>query len=85
VKQETTTHNRSIVFAGLSNPLAQFGSTADWFATAENLLSHEEPIFIAEKFTDCGKWMDGWETRRKRIAGALFGGVALLACRLRAS
>jgi hypothetical protein len=42
----------------------------DWFATAENLLSHEEPIFIPEKFTDCGKWMDGWETRRKRIAGA---------------
>lgn len=44
--------------------------TTDWFATAENLLSHEEPIFIPEKFTDCGKWMDGWETRRKRIAGA---------------
>ena len=66
-------------------PSTQPPGTADWFATAENLLSHEEPIFIPEKFTDCGKWMDGWETRRKRIAGALFGGVALLACRLRAS
>lgn len=28
-----------------------------------------EPIFIADKYTDCGKWMDGWETRRKRIPG----------------
>lgn len=33
------------------------------------MIKDSEPIFIAEKFTDCGKWMDGWETRRKRIAG----------------
>ena len=28
----------------------------------------EEPIYN-ENFTEFGKWMDGWETRRKRIAG----------------
>src|SRR5262249_4128228 len=27
------------------------------------------PIFIEGKFTDRGKWMDGWETRRRRTPG----------------
>jgi allantoicase len=26
-------------------------------------------IFIPDKYTDRGKWMDGWESRRKRVAG----------------
>nr|XP_014350413.1 PREDICTED: probable allantoicase isoform X2 [Latimeria chalumnae] len=42
-------------------------ATDDWFAPAENLLKREEPDFKAEAFTEFGKWMDGWETRRKRI------------------
>lgn len=29
----------------------------------------EPPQFIASAFTEFGKWMDGWETRRKRIPG----------------
>lgn len=33
------------------------------------MLRDTEPIFITEKFTEYGKWMDGWETRRKRIIG----------------
>nr|XP_014350414.1 PREDICTED: probable allantoicase isoform X3 [Latimeria chalumnae] len=44
-------------------------ATDDWFAPAENLLKREEPDFKAEAFTEFGKWMDGWETRRKRIPG----------------
>ncbi|XP_055643062.1 allantoicase-like [Toxorhynchites rutilus septentrionalis] len=44
-------------------------STDDFFAPAEGMLRDEEPIFIPDKYTDFGKWMDGWETRRKRIAG----------------
>ena len=44
-------------------------TTDDWFAEANNLLSHKEPIFLPEEFTTYGKWMDGWETRRKRIPG----------------
>jgi len=43
-------------------------STDDWFAAAEMLLSDEEPQW-REGFTEQGKWMDGWETRRKRIPG----------------
>lgn len=44
-------------------------ATDEWFAPANNLLKREPPQFIASAFTDFGKWMDGWETRRKRIAG----------------
>ena len=28
-----------------------------------------KPIFIEGKYTDRGKWMDGWETRRRRTPG----------------
>ena len=44
-------------------------ATDDWFASAESLISPEPPVFDAGRFTDWGKWMDGWETRRKRIGG----------------
>ncbi|XP_058454549.1 allantoicase-like [Malaya genurostris] len=44
-------------------------ATDDWFAPAEWMLKDSEPVFIADKYTTYGKWMDGWETRRKRIAG----------------
>ncbi|XP_029451667.1 probable allantoicase isoform X2 [Rhinatrema bivittatum] len=44
-------------------------ATDDWFAVAENLLKRRNPEFKADVFTEFGKWMDGWETRRKRIPG----------------
>ncbi|ETI39725.1 allantoicase [Phytophthora nicotianae] len=44
-------------------------ATDEWFAPASRLLLPEPPVFIADKFTSFGKWMDGWETRRKRITG----------------
>lgn len=36
---------------------------------AENLIEDHDPVFIKDKYTEFGKWMDGWETRRKRIPG----------------
>jgi allantoicase len=33
------------------------------------MLSREPAVFIAGKFDDNGKWMDGWETRRRRGPG----------------
>jgi allantoicase len=36
----------------------------DFFAEMENLLKPGRGIFIDDKFTDRGKWMDGWESRR---------------------
>ena len=41
----------------------------DFFAPKENLLKPAAPIFIEDKYTDLGKWMDGWESRRRRTPG----------------
>ena len=41
----------------------------DFFAGMENLLKPGRGIFIPEKYTSRGKWMDGWESRRKRGPG----------------
>jgi len=41
----------------------------DFFGEKENLIKYEKPIFITDKYTDKGKWMDGWESRRKRMPG----------------
>ncbi|HJP05954.1 MAG: allantoicase [Acidiferrobacteraceae bacterium] len=41
----------------------------DFFAPKERLLQDIEPVFIADKFDDHGKWMDGWESRRRRGGG----------------
>jgi allantoicase len=41
----------------------------EFFAPKENLLKTGAPIWIADKYTDVGKWMDGWETRRRRTPG----------------
>ena len=44
-------------------------STDDFFAEKENLIKEGRGIFIEDKYTDHGKWMDGWESRRKRTSG----------------
>ncbi len=36
----------------------------DFFAEMENLIKPGRGVFIDDKFTDRGKWMDGWESRR---------------------
>src|SRR5918997_1525944 len=41
----------------------------DFFAPKENLLKASAPVFIEGKYTDRGKWMDGWESRRRRTPG----------------
>lgn len=41
----------------------------EFFAEKENLLKPEPPVWIADKYTDRGKWMDGWESRRRRTPG----------------
>ncbi|XP_006864035.1 PREDICTED: probable allantoicase [Chrysochloris asiatica] len=44
-------------------------ATDDFFAPAENLIKSDAPSFKEHEYTEFGKWMDGWETRRKRIPG----------------
>src|SRR5579862_3901149 len=41
----------------------------DFFAPKENLLKVDAPVLVPDKYTDRGKWMDGWESRRKRTVG----------------
>lgn len=41
----------------------------EFFAPKENLLDPAVPVFVPGSYTDRGKWMDGWETRRRRAPG----------------
>ena len=52
-------------------------TTDEWFAACERMLKAEPPVFIPDKFDENGKWMDGWETRRKRGEGYDYAVVRL--------
>jgi len=41
----------------------------EFFAPRGNLLKESKPVFVEGKYTSRGKWMDGWETRRRRTPG----------------
>jgi allantoicase len=41
----------------------------EFFAPKENLLKAAAPVFIEGKYTERGKWMDGWESARRRTPG----------------
>jgi allantoicase len=44
----------------------------EFFAPKERMLDPQPAVFIPGKYDDHGKWMDGWETRRKRTTGQDF-------------
>ena len=44
-------------------------ATDDFFADKARLIDPAEPQFIPGKYDEHGKWMDGWESRRKRTDG----------------
>ncbi len=41
----------------------------EFFAPKENLLKAAPAVWREGEYTDRGKWMDGWETRRRRESG----------------
>jgi allantoicase len=41
----------------------------DFFAGVERLIDPGEPLFDPARYTERGKWMDGWESRRRRGPG----------------
>ena len=41
----------------------------EFFAPKERLVQAAPAVFIADKYDDHGKWMDGWETIRRRTPG----------------
>lgn len=51
--------------------------TDEFFAPMMRMLQDSAPVFIPDKFDTHGKWMDGWETRRRRDAGHDHAVVAL--------
>ena len=45
---------------------AAIAANDDFFASKDNLIKPAPPIWREGEYTDRGKWMDGWETRRRR-------------------
>jgi allantoicase len=41
----------------------------EFFAEKENLVKPAAAVFLPDEYTDRGKWMDGWESRRRRVPG----------------
>jgi len=52
-------------------------ATDDYFAEKENLLKPSKAVWKEHEYTDRGKWMDGWESRRKRVPGHDFALIRL--------
>lgn len=52
-------------------------ATDDFFAEVNRMLADKPAVFIPDKYDDNGKWMDGWESRRKRVAGHDYAVVRL--------
>jgi len=48
---------------------AVIAANDDFFAGMENLIKPNAPEWREGEYTDRGKWMDGWETRRRRTPG----------------
>jgi len=41
----------------------------DFFGEVTRMLNDKDPIFIEDKYDNHGKWMDGWESKRRRDGG----------------
>ncbi|WP_428977142.1 allantoicase [Hansschlegelia quercus] len=59
-------------YVNLASPL--LGATAEvasdeFFAAKERILQDAPAVFLPDAFDEHGKWMDGWETRRRRNGG----------------
>ena len=59
-------------FVNLASPkmgTAAVACSDDFFAPMARMLQDGDPVWIPDKYDDHGKWMDGWESRRKRTPG----------------
>ena len=62
---------RGINLASAGLGAVGISATDAFFAPLERMLEDQAAVFIADKYDDNGKWMDGWETRRRRDGGPL--------------
>lgn len=60
---------RFVNFASARLGAEAVGATDEFFAAKERMLNDDPAVFYPDKFDDNGKWMDGWETRRRRGGG----------------
>jgi len=67
--------NEPAAFTGLVDLAAAdhggraLGSSDDFFASCDRLIAPGRGEFDPDRYTEQGKWMDGWESRRKRVPG----------------
>ena len=69
--------SRSVDLANPRLGAKAIATSDEFFAPLERMLNPAPAEFHPGRFDDNGKWMDGWESRRKRIAGHDWGIVRL--------
>lgn len=72
MRQVSNTPDFAKRYINLANPrlgAKALFATDEFFAPKERMLDPTPAVFIPDKYDDHGKWMDGWETRRKRSLG----------------
>ena len=67
-----STNNINQILTNLASP--KIGTkiievSDDFFGEASRMLDDKEPVFIEDKYDEHGKWMDGWESKRRRDGG----------------
>jgi len=67
-----STYNKNQNLTNLASP--KIGTkiievSDDFFGEASRMLDDKEPVFIEDKYDEHGKWMDGWESKRRRDGG----------------
>ena len=48
---------------------AAISCSDEFFGPMSRMLEPQDPVFFPDKYDDHGKWMDGWESRRRRRGG----------------
>ena len=66
------TNNQTPTLVNLASP--KMGTkiicvSDEFFGEATRMLDDKEAVFIEEKYDNHGKWMDGWESKRRRDGG----------------
>ena len=67
-----STYNKNQNLTNLASP--KIGTkiievSDDFFGEVSRMLDDKEPVFIEDKYDEHGKWMDGWESKRRRDGG----------------
>ena len=67
-------HQNNLARRWVNLASARLGAVAvtcsdDFFAPMQRMLKEKPPVWKEGKYVDTGKWMDGWESRRKRGPG----------------